>query len=159
MSGIYDLIRASLEKYPQNDNDTIAVDVLNELRVARKAAEVLVPLVAAAVGNQRRAVTRGLERHAFTGERGEKLPLELPHDGRMDPITARRWLIEHTFALKDGRRVLWGEATVQDHEERISLIDGQIVGLRATIKRHAEAIDLIREAGVSCLNEIEGWAA
>lgn len=48
---IYDLIREVLVDYPHNSDDTVAIEVLNRLRVARKAAEVLHPLVEAAVAN------------------------------------------------------------------------------------------------------------
>ncbi len=63
------------------------------------------------------------------------------------------------FCIGRGKHVVWGEATVQDHRDRIAFLASLRNGIDNTIARHAEAIDIIEAAGVSCLNDVLAVAA
>lgn len=65
-----------------------------------------------------------------------------------------RELMATEFALPDGRRVTWGDATEQDHRERIAMLDGNIFANIETAARHSAALDLIIEAGARTLGEV-----
>jgi hypothetical protein len=64
-------------------------------------------------------------------------------------------LLGASFALGDGRTVTWGEATLDDHEQRIELLFGNVSGNLATIAVHERAAELLRSAGASCLNDMK----
>lgn len=66
----------------------------------------------------------------------------------------RRGLAPSQFALGDGRRVTWGEATVSEHETRAEMLTGQAAGVAETAARHVAAVKMIREGGVSCLADL-----
>lgn len=76
----------------------------------------------------------------------------------VDSCERARLLVE-SFWLPSGVRVSWGDATVEQHQQRIDWLSNQIAGISATIARHQQAIDAIVEAGASCLNDIEELAA
>ena len=73
-----------------------------------------------------------------------------------DSIADRKQVMAETFTPGDGRRVLWGEATIADHEMRIAFLKKMRTGLDATMQRHEEAIKLLRASGASCLNDLQG---
>lgn len=72
----------------------------------------------------------------------------------VDPTAARSDFMDKTFTPGDGRRVLWGEATIKDHEMRIDFLAKHRDGIDTTIQRHREAIELLKASGASCLNEL-----
>lgn len=63
-------------------------------------------------------------------------------------------LLSKLFALGDGTQVAWGEATIEQHEQRIELLMGNILGNIDTLKRHQLAVELLTERGVTCLNDL-----
>jgi hypothetical protein len=63
-------------------------------------------------------------------------------------------LLASTFALGDGTDVTWGEATVEQHRQRIDLLARMAEGTIETAARHQAAIDLIEENGVARLAEV-----
>ena len=63
-------------------------------------------------------------------------------------------MLRRSFALGDGSSVSWGQATKRQHEQRIALLQGQVVGFRETIKRHEQALDALQRAGARCLNDL-----
>lgn len=68
----------------------------------------------------------------------------------------RAELLASSFSV-DGKkpRVLWGEATVADHEARIEYLTKHVTGLQRTIGRHEEAVALIRsKRRAKCLNDL-----
>jgi len=72
-----------------------------------------------------------------------------------DPSALKARLMLASFALGDGRRVLWGEATPEEHDQRIAMLTKIRDGIDATILRHMDAAAKVRAAGVSCLNDID----
>jgi len=62
-------------------------------------------------------------------------------------------LLASDFALGDGFRVTWGDATVQQHATRIMLLRQNVRGNLDTIQRHEAAIATINERGATSLAE------
>ena len=60
-------------------------------------------------------------------------------------------LLESGFALGDGTTVTWGEATVEQHQQRIALLTRNAAGNLQTAARHQSAVDEIERSGVACL--------
>lgn len=58
------------------------------------------------------------------------------------------------FAIGDGRVVTWGNATVEEHRERISLLMTNASANAEAASRHQSAINTIESNGVSCLSEL-----
>jgi putative heme degradation protein len=65
-------------------------------------------------------------------------------------------LLATTFALGDGVVVTWGEATVAQHEQRISLLTKNAAGNLEAAARHRSAVQEIQKFGVLCLNALPG---
>lgn len=61
-------------------------------------------------------------------------------------------LLTAVFATGDGRRVTWGEATLEDHRKRIELLARGVKGSVETIRLHEYAASILRETGATCLN-------
>ncbi len=132
----------------QIDDPEAATSLLLESAgITGEGADLVRPLVRQEVVNRRRARTRHLERTSMIGLRVVSESV----------VTQRAKLANEFFVLADGRLVSWAQATVADHEERIAMQLRLIGGIEETIVRHREAIDVISEAGVSCLAEVAGW--
>lgn len=86
---------------------------------------------------------------------GVTSPPDIPPRER-DEATLRQLnrFLELSFALGDGERVTWGEATIEQHERRIAMLKKQVKGTVRTIRRHEEAVRRLREAGAMCLAEL-----
>lgn len=70
-----------------------------------------------------------------------------------------RALCGESFATGDGFTVMWGKATIEQHQQRIAMLEAMRDGIDRTIERHRQAIRLIEEAGVSCLADVKPIAA
>lgn len=68
-------------------------------------------------------------------------------------------LLNSVFALGDGTRVTWGDATVEQHQQRIDLLTGMAAGTLETAARHHAAISMLEEAGATCLKQLTPVAA
>jgi len=69
----------------------------------------------------------------------------------------REWtaaLLAGEFALPDGTRVSWADATSSQHDLRASMLEGLAAGDLATASIHRQAINDLREAGVDTLGEL-----
>jgi hypothetical protein len=66
-----------------------------------------------------------------------------------------RELLGTEFALGDGRSVTWGTATKQDHQTRIDLLTKNAAGNVEAAARHSQAIDLLNEHHIPCLNKLK----
>lgn len=62
-------------------------------------------------------------------------------------------LLTVVFSVGDGRRVSWGEATLEDHRQRIELLAKGVEGSIRTIRLHEYAAKILRETGAQCLNQ------
>lgn len=81
----------------------------------------------------------------------ERLIEEVREDTRLE-VTAE--LMETLFALGDGSRVTWGDATIDQHEQRLDMLKGNLSGLAETAGRHARAIEMLKESGAGSLREL-----
>lgn len=63
-------------------------------------------------------------------------------------------LLNTAFALGDGRRVAWGEATVEEHRQRVQLLQGNVEGNLQAAARHLVAIRDLEGAGVKTLFDL-----
>lgn len=141
------------------DNSEAAVKVLRLVLPRSDAAEVLHLTVAAAIRNHRRSEVRSEESVFFGAE-----AVSTPRFGKrtytkvrkIDHLVETRAFLQQTVWIPDKGDIPWGDVTVVDHEARITYLHGQIAGTMATISRHRRAIELIQEAGVTCLREIAG---
>jgi len=124
------------------DDDTTAAAIAARLHVSNRAAEVLNPALARIVAEWARCNVRRVERRAFGRNPGA------------DSVAARAELMLEVFPLGDGRLVSWGSATVDDHRQRIELLDKLRSGLSATIGRHETAIALLAETGAINLDAV-----
>ncbi len=65
-------------------------------------------------------------------------------------------LLDTVFATGDGTRVSWRDATVDQHEERITVLGEMISGTTETAAMHVAAVKMIRQAGVDTLGQLDG---
>lgn len=63
-------------------------------------------------------------------------------------------LLHSAFKLGDGTETTWGSATVEEHEQRVELLMGNVQGNIDTIQRHRAAIRLITTHHVLSLAEV-----
>lgn len=127
------------------DNGKAAVEALNDLgRLSKRTRTLLLPILTEAFLMYRRTATRNVER---------RVPVEAVFTDQTS-LEQRRHRLEATFALPDGRRVSWDDATEAEHLARIGYLQKHIAGIEETIDSHRAAVALIREHGVSCLAEI-----
>jgi hypothetical protein len=68
-------------------------------------------------------------------------------------------LLNTIFSTTDGSRVTWGNATIAQHQDRIVMFEQNAAINLEGASRHVAAIEALREAGVSCLNELKSRAA
>lgn len=62
-------------------------------------------------------------------------------------------LLESGFALGDGTTVTWGQATVAQHKQRITLLTNNAMGNLETASRHLAAVKEIESTQTMCLSE------
>lgn len=150
--------------------------------------EALTELMAEHVSQARRAAARAVERRAMydPDERREQRDRRKAHAEKRaewERINGREYdplgqlfsdikafadavrlevtveLLASRFALGDGTSVTWGEATAAQHEERIALLERQVLGNVETIALHRQAIALLTEQGAICLGATSAVAA
>ena len=138
-----------LQSFDHDDHGKAAVAALDDLgRLSLRSRTLLLPILTEAVLMLRRGEARTVER---------AVNVSCVFEGATTLDTRRR-LLDASFALGDGRRVAWAEATVADHRERIEYLTAHITGLRLTIGQHEGAIALIEAHHVTCLAEVEAAA-
>lgn len=62
-------------------------------------------------------------------------------------------LLNTSFALGDRTSVSWADATVEDHERYIELVEKKMLGGLQTLSRHESAIDVLVTTGARNLRE------
>lgn len=98
----------------------------------------------------------GQERNARYKAELDKIMADWKHSIRLE-VTEE--LLGSDFALGDGRRVTWAEATVADHEQRVAMLETSAVGTLETAARHRAAIEMLRRHGVKTLAEVNSEVA
>lgn len=149
---IRDAIQAALEDCSVLTPDIeVAEKVAASYRTLAAYRDATMPLVADEVRRLRRRDDRAIQWPTTTQRMREGVAVS-PAEERS------RWLSMRL--LVPGRPpVTFGAATVADHEARIAYLEGLRSGIATTIAVHEDAIRRIREAGVSCLLDLEEEAA
>ena len=75
-----------------------------------------------------------------------------------NPLEAWATFNEETFTTPQDGVVLWLDATVQQHQNRIAMLAKDIFGISKTVKLHESAVTEITTAGVRCLRDLEAAA-
>jgi hypothetical protein len=63
-------------------------------------------------------------------------------------------LLTSTFALPSGQRVSWGQATREQHLERIEMLSHNAAANAEAATRHQIAVNSLDEAGAECLDKL-----
>ena len=135
-------VHADVEQIP-----TIVAGQLSK----RQLEQLALPWLNAMVKKYNRDRVRRIEDLAFP---------EFDHNPRSSgsptPVAeAREQLWQEGFSLNDGTYVLWGEATAEQHEQRAAEQRQLARTIDDDADRHEWAAKKIRDAGVTCLNDIE----
>lgn len=148
MAGLLTAIKAALEVDSTEDAALVASKVMRgKSRDVRDAW--LMELLTEEVKHAQRDMSRQRESADFAALFNSR-----PSSSTNAPLGKFGALLTSPFAVGNGRRVSWGEATVADHLERIAFLEHMRKGITQTIDRHRVAIEQIEAAGVSCLAEL-----
>lgn len=159
---VRDLIRSELDRDRDQDDDVIASRVLYAV-----SKEDLRPLVLDAIGVAKREITRAQERRSLGRliEAVRPLPRYVHKD---DLLTAKArqkailddlrpdWskLRKESLDLGDGTSVRWGEATIDQLKQRLTMLRAQVRGITTTIVQMEAVIAAMQEAGVERLDDL-----
>lgn len=64
-----------------------------------------------------------------------------------------REILTTEFALSDGTRVTWGEATADQHLARVSMLHDHAAANAHAASRHEAALQALADSGARCLND------
>ncbi len=148
MTDLYDLIA----QHDQGDPDLTASAVLNAVGCPAKWRDLFGPLLAMECRRTQRKAARKIEEevagnHGAPGVASDAQPgIDAGAPSRSDFLATRFYTGDHY--------VTWGEATVEDHRNRIAYLASLRNGIDVTIQRHADAIEQIEAAGVASLNDL-----
>lgn len=126
-------------------------------RAPREIAEAIYPrlgdddkvgILTEYVANWQRNAARQLEAAAFAEFVNGTAK---PATKRPDALAA---LFNTPFKLGENRTTSWGQATVEEHRIRIAFLEVMRNGIDRTISHHRRAIEVIEDAGVTCLQEV-----
>src|SRR5579885_3454961 len=138
-------LRELVEQNPDRDEWSLAKRALKTVDV-----DDLVEVIAEEIVHLRRRIVASREKEqldkvfaAAKGRGRNVTPLPLP----------RPSVFEETFRIGDGRRVEWGKATADEHDECAAFLEKMAHSTLATARRHRDAAAAIRAAGVKCLEE------
>ena len=144
---LYELI----EQNDQADAERTAAAVLDAVACPAKWRELFGPLLVMECRRMQRNAARKIEEGAAGHTSADR---HSPHAGaspRSD-FLATRFYTGHHY-------VRWGEATVEDHRDRIAYLGSLRNGIDLTIQRHADAIEQIEAAGVATLADLDATPA
>lgn len=170
-------IRRLDEEFSDRTAEWIADEAAKHL-TTREVQEVLHSLLVDLVTEHRRAVVRREEQRSYRADTKWRRSNEARKEALRvsDPVEYRRRyptlgqaiddfrkeikleltaeLLASSFALGDGRTVLWGQATIADHRQRVGMLVDQAAGTLHTAALHEEAIAVIKAHGATCLSDI-----
>jgi hypothetical protein len=139
------LIHQAIEELDTDDPQVVAEHVL--ATAPREVIEAhLVNLIRWRASMSIRQRTRTVERRVISRTGGN----------RTTTVSDMAELVDKTFSLPDGRRVSWGEATIEDHQARAFMLRELAERTMITATQHERAAEMISTAGAACLNDIVG---
>ena len=152
------IIRNAVKESPESTVE----EVVNEIITTVEKPD-FAPLVEDAVLHAQRDVTRSIEKtwRAKTVKqlRESRATLPEPTEATAALMDGLQGMLTRKFALGTGQSVRWGEATIEQHLQRIAMLMSQREGIDATIARHEEAIAIIERSGRQSLDEVYSAAA
>ena len=103
---------------------------------------------------------RGWEDDVFTPEQQKRMRANDILDARYERLKAI-WgdLLDEEVALGDGTKKKWGDMTVVDHRQRITMLEKMRDGINRTISLHELAIEELEGSEMPCLNRVLEIAA
>lgn len=105
-------------------------------------------------------VRRATEDEEALGRAIQKLQGDL--ERHLEPYVAAMEFTEaflnSEFAVGDGRRVTWGDATSDDHIARIKLMQAQIAGINEDIELHQRVVEVLSTFDAPTLREARTMA-
>lgn len=138
-------------EHSTGDPDLTAAAVMDALRVPKRWRVLFWPLLRDECRRLHRSTVRAIEQSSgATDHHGSDT--HDPHVGGTG-ITRTEYLAQRFYTGTE--YVTWGSATVQDHQDRIDYLSKLRGGITDTIGRHAEAIELLESADVSCLDKLD----
>ena len=150
-----EVIREIAVRRPHDDPRRLAMDALKDINT-----DDLTALLADAIECAQRHISRDVERSAFTDLFADKSgTVHIPNIETSDSLKTFLALLSTRFSTGDGEIVTWGDATIAHHQRRISFLENMRGGITETIERHHNAIKIIRDRDVECLNETYQEAA
>jgi hypothetical protein len=156
MTDITALIRAELDAGTRDLND-ITRKALNAALTGEDPAESLFGLVRNHASTMLRSYVATAEKDWHAAER-QLSSADRRGDHRSEYVNtateARKKLSVESFYVPGEGSVVWGEATVEQHEAAIQHSEKYIAGYQSDIDRHKKAILQIKTAGVTCMDEI-----
>jgi hypothetical protein len=132
------------------DNPAAEAKALAQRLIAKLRRADLVEMLAEEISHEQRELARGAEHSAFRA-----FFAGTTDDGGGIDVDRLRAVFETPIKLGDGFTITWGAATVDQHRQRIAMLEKLRDGLTQTITRHEQAISLIESAGVACLNDLD----
>lgn len=152
------IVRDNAQDTPQATFDAVVAAI----GLPRKWAVLLRPALLDFCRNRIRVTAAAVEQEFFRAAAGvTRTPSPTGRKQRKTvrviPMQTVDDFIRSGFARGDGKWVAWGEATVDDHQQRIGMLARNRNVLQQEICQHQLAVTWIRKAGVSCLGEIPGF--
>lgn len=126
----------------------------------QKVPKLLIPVIAQEIEHVRRMGEREIEHktlrpflqkvkasngtHAITGKAPAKLSIS----------PAILQAMKNRIRIGDGKKVLFGEMTIEQHLKRIAFLTTQRNGINNTINLHEEAISILQKRKKKCMNDV-----
>ena len=150
-----EVIREIAVRRPHDDPRRLAMDALKDINT-----DELTALLAEAIEHAQRQISRDVERSAFTDLfANQSGAVCIPNIETGDALKTFLALLSTRFSTGKGKTVTWGDATIEHHQQRIAFLENMRGGIAETIERHQNAIKIIRDRDVECLNETYQEAA
>lgn len=117
------------------------------------SVDALKELVAAEIANIQRNMTRERERVVFAAASADTAAFAAAKVRTSEMRDRFAGLFRQSFAV-GGEHVMWGRATIAQHEARAEMLEKLAAGNLRTANQHREAAEVIRNGGVTCLEEL-----
>lgn len=140
---IIELCRETAKEFPNEDPRKLAKNLYSKV-----TKEGIIELLTETIEDYQRGEIREIERKVFLKNRFDSRPITIEKDDNF------RKLLDSKIKIGDGNSVKWGNATLQEHQERINYLKKMRDGIDETITFHEKAIEIISSNKVKCLNDI-----
>lgn len=160
-SSLPSVIDRTLSEMPGADDAEVAAAVIEAYPTRKALAAAVFGPIRAEVVRHRRATVRDAERQIERALSGRPVEPEgaanLASALSSGDLSFVYFVYDSSGKNRTPRRVDWATATVEDHQARIDFLDRYMAGLGRTKQRHQRAIEVIQEAGATCLADVDGW--